>query len=246
MIVNMAAKNATVEIPVFRMTSDFGAFESFRDHAHTGKDWAMENGSEIHSLLDGVVTKIVDQGDAGLGKGLMIKMENGETAIFGHLSDIKVQLGDHVSADQLVALSGSTGNSTGPHLHLGIQDQAGEFVDPSKYEAIVQSWDPSSAQIIPDPFDLMMGGLEGARDWATEKGSEASAQVLIWIMEQFKEAGIAFGKWMITVGPDTALIIGMVFCLGAICSIPKAGKWTTGAVVVALILEVIRKGIDLA
>lgn len=243
MIINMAARGATVDVPVFRITSEFGAKESFREYAHRGLDFSMDRMTELHPLMSGEITRVVDQGSQGLGKGVFLKMENGETAIYGHLEKVNVSPGDVVDPSDVIGWSGSTGHSTGNHLHLGILDQSGNYADPSVYEPIVQSWDHAAPQIIPDPFDLIMGGLEKGRDLITDAGSDAAASFLIWLGENLKVAGLVAGKWLLTVGPDTAIVVAMVFCLGAIMNIPNAYKFTVGSTILAVVLEVFRMGV---
>jgi len=57
------------------------------------------------------------------GYGLMVSIDHGGdvTTLYGHLADIQVRLGDRVSSRQVIALSGSTGDVSGPHLHFEIR-----------------------------------------------------------------------------------------------------------------------------
>lgn len=251
MIVNIRGRAQEV-VETFQVTSNFGAWEKpLRDHAHLGQDFAMEIGTELHPLMDGVVSKIVDQGAEGLGKGIYIRMENGDTAIYGHLSEVKVQVGEMVDPSDVIGLSGSTGASTGGHLHLGIKDPSGAFKDPApEYAETVQSWDPDIqapadliTQIpdIPDPVDVVMNGLGKVRDAATEQGSEWTRDAVIWLLDALKDAGIYLGKFVILIGPDAAIVMSMIFCIGAICSVGKAGKWTVSSLITGIVLEIVRK-----
>lgn len=115
----------------FRVTSEFGAMEKgLRTAPHTGIDLAMPEGTPLYSPVDGVVSKIVDYGKENLGKGIFIETDDGKTVIMGHLSDFKVSEGVRVHEGDLVALSGNTGFSTGSHLHLGLKDEDGNFINP--------------------------------------------------------------------------------------------------------------------
>lgn len=114
-----------------KITAGFGAIDEVHKVAHTGIDIALKTGTELYSPVNGVVERIIDYGTENIGKGLVIKTDSGERVILGHLSEWKVKLGEHISQGDLVALSGNTGHSTGPHLHLGAWD--GKFIDPSKY-----------------------------------------------------------------------------------------------------------------
>lgn len=118
----------------FEMTADYGQTDWVHKTPHTGIDLAMNEGTKLFSPTDGVITKIVDYGDKNIGKGIIMKTEDGESLIMGHLSDTSmVKVGQHVEKGDLVALSGNTGRSTGGHLHLGLKDESGAYLDPDKY-----------------------------------------------------------------------------------------------------------------
>lgn len=116
----------------YRLTADFGDVSHIHPNGHTGIDLAMPEGTELYSPVDGVVKNIVDYGDKNLGKGIFIETNDNQTVIMGHLSDFKVKVGDVVKEDQIVALSGNTGHSTGAHLHLGMKDESGNFINPDE------------------------------------------------------------------------------------------------------------------
>lgn len=99
---------------------------------HQGTDWPKPTGTAIPATSDGVV---VFAGDDGLG-GLTVDLQRGDGLIqrFGHMSRILVSVGQRVTAGQTIGLVGSTGNSTGPHLHWELRwDRVwngGRVVDP--------------------------------------------------------------------------------------------------------------------
>ncbi len=115
------------------VTSDFGyrrsPFTLARDF-HPGLDIAAQWGTPIVSSADGVVTMAGYKG--GLGKVVIVDHGFGMTSIYGHTSKLLVKEGDHVKRGMRVALVGSTGHSTGPHLHYEIH-MDGVPVDPMKY-----------------------------------------------------------------------------------------------------------------
>lgn len=85
---------------------------------HTGTDIAAETGTKIKSATDGEVVLASDQGD--FGKHLKIQI--GEVSIvYAHCNELYVKQGDKVVQGQDIAEVGSTGNSTGPHLHFEIR-----------------------------------------------------------------------------------------------------------------------------
>jgi len=119
---------------VFRVTTEFGEFDKLHPQGHRGLDLAMDIGTELHSPVDGHITKIVDYGNQNIGKGVFIKTDDGETVIMGHMSKIDDDLtvGEDVKTGELLGLSGSTGRSTGGHLHLGLKDEGGHFTNPDE------------------------------------------------------------------------------------------------------------------
>lgn len=121
----------------FRKTSDFGEWEEFRTSPHKGVDYSIPEGTPIQAIMDGEVIRVVDFGDKDAGMMLEVQMENGDTAMYAHLSEFKVSLGDKVETGQTIAISGNTGETTGEHLHFAIKDSNGEFIDPSQYEPLI-------------------------------------------------------------------------------------------------------------
>lgn len=144
----------------YRLTSDFGEVSKIHPNGHKGIDLAMPEGTELYSPVDGVVKNIVDYGDKNLGKGIFIETNDNQTVIMGHLSDFKVEVGDVVKEGQIVALSGNTGRSTGAHLHLGMKDENGNFINPD--ELIVTDLPQSSVAGI--SFNGIKEGFIGVKD----------------------------------------------------------------------------------
>jgi hypothetical protein len=123
-----------------RKTSDFGAIDVIRGNKpHTGVDYSFAEGTKLEAVGDGVIERIADFGADNAGKTLYLRLDDGTTAIYGHLSEFKAEVGTRVSEGQIVALSGNTGVSTGPHLHFGLKAPSGEFIDPAQYEPMIAS-----------------------------------------------------------------------------------------------------------
>lgn len=97
---------------------------------HTGVDFAAYQGTSIYAWKDGVVTTACWSG--GYGNFIEIKHNDGTISRYGHLSGYAVSKGQTVSAGQTIGYVGSTGNSTGPHLHFEIKVN-GSFVNPLNY-----------------------------------------------------------------------------------------------------------------
>jgi len=100
-------------------------------HFHTGLDTVLPAGSPILAADDGVVI-LVGTGTTGYGNYVVIQHQGGLTTLYGHLSKALVKIGDAVQQGQPIGLEGSTGNSTGPHLHFELRI-AGMPVDPAPY-----------------------------------------------------------------------------------------------------------------
>lgn len=112
------------------ITSRFAAIENVRYGAHTGLDIGAASGTPIHATADGVVTYASSMGT--YGNLVRISHGNGVETYYAHCSRILVGIGQTVSAGDTIALVGSTGNSTGPHLHLEIRLN-GTPINPQKY-----------------------------------------------------------------------------------------------------------------
>lgn len=97
---------------------------------HEGIDLEADVGTPVHATGDGVVTYVGRRG--GYGKVIVINNGFGYTTLFGHLSKQLVKDGQKVRRGQVIALSGDTGLSTGPHLHYEVRKN-GVHVNPADY-----------------------------------------------------------------------------------------------------------------
>lgn len=113
--VYMAVKPVTGHI-----TSRFGSFESIRTHAHKGIDIAAPNGTPIYAAADGKVI-YAQYNTGGYGNLVVLDHGNGVKTYYGHCSKLYVSVGETVTAGDTLAAVGSTGFSTGNHLHFEIR-----------------------------------------------------------------------------------------------------------------------------
>ncbi|MYW70252.1 peptidoglycan DD-metalloendopeptidase family protein [Streptomyces sp. SID8379] len=91
---------------------------------HSGQDFAVPTGTGVMSVHGGTVVKAGPNGAGdgpAYGNAIVIKHADGTYSQYAHLSRIDVHVGQTVSTGQHIALSGSTGNSSGPHLHFEIR-----------------------------------------------------------------------------------------------------------------------------
>lgn len=101
------------------ITSRFSSISRVRTGAHTGLDIAASTGTAIKAAASGTVTYSGVRG--GYGNLVVISHGNGVQTFYGHCSKRYVSAGDKVSQGDKIAAVGSTGNSTGPHLHLEVR-----------------------------------------------------------------------------------------------------------------------------
>lgn len=112
------------------VTSAFG----WRNHPitgewkfHTGVDLGYDYGTDIVAVLPGRVVYSAEYD--GYGNCIILEHENGDHTLYGHCSALYASYGEYVEQGQVIAAVGSTGNSTGPHLHLEWWHN-GEYADP--------------------------------------------------------------------------------------------------------------------
>jgi murein DD-endopeptidase MepM/ murein hydrolase activator NlpD len=98
-------------------------------HFHTGLDLAAPEGTPVLAADDGAVAA-VGEGSKGYGRYLILSHRDGLATLYGHLAQPLVRVGDQVVQGQPVGLEGSTGDSTGPHVHFELRVN-GQVEDPS-------------------------------------------------------------------------------------------------------------------
>ena len=100
---------------------------------HKGMDFAGKEGSEIIAVANGVVTWAGER--YGYGERVEINHGNGYTTRYGHNAKLLVEVGDSVEKGQAISLMGSTGRSTGPHVHFEVLKNDRQ-INPSKFVAL--------------------------------------------------------------------------------------------------------------
>jgi len=114
-------------------TAGFGECGSHWSHCHTGQDFAAPVGSPV--LAAGAGTVIFAAWDGAYGNAIHLLHADGVATWYAHLSRIDIVPGNTLAAGERIGLSGDTGNTTGPHLHLEVRlgastTTAGEPIDP--------------------------------------------------------------------------------------------------------------------
>ena len=128
-ITRQTTKNSSYIWPVSSrtITSYFG--QRSRDY-HTGLDIAVNTGSSVRAMMSGTV--ILAQWNGGYGYQVKIQHSNGIITTYAHNSKLLVSNGQVITQGEEIAKSGSTGNSTGPHLHIEFIIN-GQFQNPLNY-----------------------------------------------------------------------------------------------------------------
>jgi len=117
----------------YRVNSPFGLRRlsvEAKARLHKGVDMAAPNGTPVYATAPGRVIRAGYQA-GGYGNFIEVKHPNGMTSLYAHLSRIGVVKGERVGTEQVIGRVGSTGFSTGPHLHFEVR-RAGQQVNPAK------------------------------------------------------------------------------------------------------------------
>src|SRR5690606_17843630 len=135
-----AKSAATWVTPVknYKLTAGFNQNGARWANKHSGQDFAVPVGTPVLAASAGTVVKAGPNGAGdgpAYGNAVVLKHANGKYSQYAHLSRIDVKIGQKVAAGQRIALSGNTGNSTGPHLHFEIRTTPnyGSAVNPLAY-----------------------------------------------------------------------------------------------------------------
>jgi murein DD-endopeptidase MepM/ murein hydrolase activator NlpD len=114
----------------YHLTAGFGECSWLWSHCHTGLDFAADEGTPIHAVAAGVVRRV---GWAGAyGYRTIETLPDGTRLWYCHQSATDVRAGQQVRAGEVIGAVGSTGNVTGPHVHLEVRPTPGHPVDPKQ------------------------------------------------------------------------------------------------------------------
>ena len=164
--------NVCLPLDMLRMTSRYGYRNDPIQRCkkfHDGVDLAC-NYAYVYSMLPGKVKK-VSYGKRGYGNHVVLDHGNLEV-LYGHLSHFVVQEGDEVTAGTIVGISGNTGKSTGPHLHIQLRRE-GKSVDPVPFIKYLEDY------------------IEGLQDkiaylkYGTMPGMDLTIENIIRVMDQY-------------------------------------------------------------
>ncbi|MFF3839206.1 M23 family metallopeptidase [Streptomyces sp. NPDC001930] len=137
----VAAKKApswVKPVTAYTLSASYNQGGAMWAHKHSGQDFAVPVGTPVKAAGAGTVVKAGPNGGGdgpAYGNAIVVKHANGTYSQYAHLSKIKVHIGQKVLAGQQIALSGNTGNSSGPHLHFEIRTTPnyGSAVNPAAF-----------------------------------------------------------------------------------------------------------------
>ncbi|MEU3608764.1 M23 family metallopeptidase [Streptomyces sp. NPDC035033] len=132
------AKGWVKPVTSYTLTASYNQGGAMWAHKHSGQDFAVPVGTPVKAAGAGTVVKAGPNGGGdgpAYGNAIVVKHANGTYSQYAHLSKIKVHVGQKVAAGQRIALSGNTGNSSGPHLHFEIRTTPnyGSAVNPAAF-----------------------------------------------------------------------------------------------------------------
>ena len=133
-----AAESKAAPVAGYSLSASFNQGGAMWAHKHSGQDFAVPVGTTVKAAGAGTVVKAGPNGGGdgpAYGNAIVVKHANGTYSQYAHLSKIKVHVGQKVAAGQKIALSGNTGNSSGPHLHFEIRTTPnyGSAINPAAF-----------------------------------------------------------------------------------------------------------------
>ena len=194
--------------------------------AHRGTDFAVPSNTPVVAADDGTVI-YSEWSDSG-GWGVVIDHATNRTAYF-HNNQLFVYPGQHVSHGQLIALSGSTGNSTGPHVHFEVRDLLTPWhsIDPFGWTGPGQdpwSWDQGYlwSSNPPVPFELPLAFFSGAR-WNYWYGADGPPPPVSW---HLRDNGHGLAGFAAQWDADPGVKAARTMTTSGIAAVPGPGSHT--------------------
>jgi hypothetical protein len=193
----------TLKINGFPISAPYGSIDRAHILPHKGIDFAVPLNTPIESIGNGVITQISDEGAHSFGKAVHMRLDDGTDVVYGHLSQFKTHVGDKVSRGDVIGMSGNTGDSTGPHVHIQTMVN-GRSVDPTPYiNGQGREW--KWWEVVAHPVDYIKSVLADL-EHALLDSVDKIAIILVFggifgIMAGIPKAGkfvsLVFGLWLI-------------------------------------------------
>lgn len=138
----------------YTITARYHQVDPVHHSPHKGVDVAIPMDTPIHAVHDGKVVHVLHEGSKSFGNSVWIEDKSKLTYIYGHLDKVKVKEGGVIHKGDVIGLSGNSGHSTGPHIHLQVNhphhwwdifNRDDGTLDPTSYvPALFQSGDSFS------------------------------------------------------------------------------------------------------
>lgn len=212
----------------FRVTTPYKAIDKLHPYGHRGIDLAMPLNSPIHAVSGGKV--IVSGYDDKLGNWIKIEGNDGTDIIYGHLNSSSVHVGDYVIRGQEIALSGSTGRSTGPHLHLQTS-QDGNLTDPTEYASRLIGGHENDHTGFMDNIHNVSNFIKDTHDegiWFAFTGQHFKDSLIQFLLD--------FTNMLIQLS-DLLIIAAMILGLGTLAGSGFCKKWLYYTSILFVILK---------
>ncbi len=202
----------------YPISTHFKEIDRVHPAPHTGIDFACPAGTQTQSISDGIISKISN--DPLLGENIRVNAGNGKEWVYGHLSNVNVTYGQHVSHGDVLGLTGGVpgtpgaGHSTGAHLHLTLL-QNGTPID------------PVSALVGPDGGRGWWSGLGNLFTTPGVHMPSTSEMVLNWI-----GGGLTT---LVHVMPEICGLLAMAFLLVGMVGSRRAMRYAGTSVLLAFV-----------
>jgi murein DD-endopeptidase MepM/ murein hydrolase activator NlpD len=122
------ARQWVLPVAGYSLTATFGESSYLWSTVHTGLDFAAAEGTPLVAVAQGTIT--ATEYDGAYGTKTILTLDDGTEIWYCHQSSQTVSVGDVVAPGETIGAVGSTGNTTGPHLHLEVRPDGGDPVDP--------------------------------------------------------------------------------------------------------------------
>ena len=130
---NLAELDYVLPIGDYHLSAGFGLTGPLWESIHTGLDFGAATGTALVAVADGTATEVADAGPYGIRT--ILTLEDGTELWYCHQLTPLVSEGQGIEIGESIGLVGSTGNTSGPHLHLEVRPDGGAPIDPAAWLA---------------------------------------------------------------------------------------------------------------